>query len=80
MPSNNTYFILNDDNVIINTIVCDDNTLAKKNGWIPAISGYGIGDKYPDVFYLSKQLAALSEQNDFLEDCLVEMAGIVYGY
>ena len=78
--TNKSYFVLNDDGVIVNEVVCDDEAFAKQNGWLPSVNGYGIGDKYPDVFYLSKQLSALSDQNSFLEDCIVEMAGIVYDY
>ena len=33
-----------------------------------------------DITLLKAQVSALTEQNDFLEDCLVEMAGIVYDY
>lgn len=78
--TNKSYFVLNDDGVIVNEVVCDDEEFAKQNGWMPFIKGYGIGDKCPDVFYLSKQLSAFSDQNEFLEDCIVEMAGIVYDY
>lgn len=34
--------------------------------------------KNPEIELLKQQLKAASDQNDFLEDCIAEMAGIVY--
>ena len=35
-------------------------------------------DPMEEIDLLKKQLKAASDQNDFLEDCIAEMAGIVY--
>ena len=35
-------------------------------------------DPLEEIDLLKKQLKAASDQNDFLEDCIAEMAGIVY--
>ena len=37
-----------------------------------------IPDPMEEIDLLKKQLKAASDQNDFLEDCIAEMAGIVY--
>ena len=37
-----------------------------------------IPDPMDEIDLLKKQLKAASDQNDFLEDCIAEMAGIVY--
>lgn len=37
-----------------------------------------IGTLESDNALLKQQLKAASDQNDFLEDCIAEMAGIVY--
>ena len=33
-----------------------------------------------EITMLNKKVEALSERNDFLEDCIAEMAGVVYNY
>ena len=35
-------------------------------------------DPMEEIKLLKQQLKAASDQNDFLEDCIAEMAGIVY--
>lgn len=37
-----------------------------------------IPDPMEEIKLLKQQLKAASDQNDFLEDCIAEMAGIVY--
>lgn len=44
----------------------------------PATPGERIGTLESDNALLKQQLKAASDQNDFLEDCIAEMAEIVY--
>lgn len=46
--------------------------------FIAATSEERIGTLESDNALLKQQLKAASDQNDFLEDCIAEMAGIVY--
>ena len=46
--------------------------------FIPATSEERIETLESDNALLKQQLKAASDQNDFLEDCIAEMAGIVY--
>lgn len=85
------YCIVNDENVIENIIVADEE-FALSIGAKESYDGAAIGDTYspPPTIYervatlesendlLKQQLKAASDQNDFLEDCIAEMAGIVY--
>ena len=86
-PSN--YFIV-EDNVIVNVASALPED-AEAMGFYPVIEGKWIGDIYDDTKksntqlteenkLLKAQVSALSDQNEFLEDCIVEMAGIVYDY
>lgn len=45
---------------------------------IPDTPEERIGSLESDNALLKQQLKAASDQNDFLEDCIAEMAGIVY--
>ena len=74
-------------NIITNRIVCDDPKFAKKLGAVKDYPGAAIGSQYdPDGLIalkeenkvLKSQVEALSTQSDFYEECLVEMATIVY--
>lgn len=88
------YCILDENGIIVNTIVCDDETAEAFNAK-PYYEGCGIGDIYDpppdpptdseriatlesDNKLLKQQIQATTEQNDFLEDCIAEMAAIVY--
>lgn len=85
------YCIVNDENIIQNIIVADE-TFAESIGAKPSYDGAAIGDTYsppPTIDervttlesendLLKQQIKAASDQNDFLENCIAEMAGIVY--
>lgn len=49
------YCILDDNNIIINTIVCDSDESAKVFNAVPAYEGCGIGDKYNPPIPISKE-------------------------
>lgn len=88
------YCIVNDENIIENIIVADDEfalSIGAKEGYDGAAIGdtYSPPDPPPTIDervttlesendLLKKQVKAASDQNDFLEDCIAEMAGIVY--
>lgn len=88
------YCIVNDENVIQNIIVADEefaSAIGAKESYDGAAIGdaYSPPDPPPtieervttlesDNALLKQQLKAASDQNDFLEDCIAEMAGIVY--
>lgn len=76
------------DNIITNAAVFADESTALAMGFLPEIEGKWIGDRYDDTptneelaqetKLLKAQLQAATAQSDFLEECLVEMAMIVY--
>lgn len=76
------------DNIITNVAVFDNEQTAIDMGFLPAIEGKWIGDRYDDTptnaelaeenKLLKAQVTATNDYIDFLEDCLVEMAGVVY--
>ena len=86
------YYIINEKGIITDAFVCEDPNLASELGGIPAVSGFGIGDRlYGSPFYdkqisdleeenalLKAQLQAQTERSDFIEDCIAEMATQVY--
>lgn len=88
------YCIVNDENIIENIIVADEEfalSIGAKEGYDGAAIGdtYSPPDPPPtidervttlesDNALLKQQLKAASDQNDFLADCIAEMAGIVY--
>ena len=88
------YCIVNDENVIENIIVADEEFalfIGAKEGYDGAAIGDTYSPPAPpptidervttlesDNTLLKQQLKAASDQNDFLEDCIAEMAGIVY--
>lgn len=88
------YCIINDENIIENIIVADEEFAsaigAKESYDGAAISeAYNPPDPPPtidervvtletDNNLLKQQLKAASDQNEFLEDCIAEMAEIVY--
>lgn len=84
----NAFFIVR-NNIIINAIVATPE-YAATIGAKPYIEGKWIGDRYDDTLtnkelteknkILTAQVNALSERNEFLEDCIAEMAGQVYNY
>lgn len=49
------YCILNEKNVITNTIVCDDEATAKMFNAKPYYEGCGIGDAYSPPIPISKE-------------------------
>ena len=88
-------YLLIENGVIVNIIICEDDETAALFGAVPSYDGAAIGDTYSppappptidervttlesDNALLKQQLKAASDQNDFLEDCIAEMAGIVY--
>lgn len=88
------YCIVNDENIIENIIVADEEfalSIGAKEGYDGAAIGdtYSPPDPPPtidervttletDNNLLKQQLKAASDQNEFLEDCIAEMAEIVY--
>ncbi len=88
------YCIVNDENVIQNIIVADEefaSAIGAKESYDGAAIGDTYSPPAPpptteervttlesDNALLKQQLKAASDQNDFLEDCIAEMAGIVY--
>lgn len=88
------YCIVNDENVIENIIVADEEFalfIGAKEWYDGAAIGdtYSPPDPPPtidervttlesDNNLLKQQLKAASDQNEFLEDCIAEMAEIVY--
>ena len=88
------YCIVNDENIIENLIVADEEfalSIGAKEGYDGAAVGdtYSPPPPPPTIDervttlesendLLKQQIKAASDQNDFLEDCIAEMAGIVY--
>lgn len=89
-----TYLIV-EDGIITNIIVCEDDDNAADFGAVPAYDGASIGAAYdppappPTVDeqiaaleaenkLLRAQMSAQSDQLDFYEDCIAEMAAVVY--
>lgn len=88
------YCIVNDENIIENIIVADEEFAAfigAKESYDGAAVGDTYSPPPPpptidervatlesDNDLLKQQLKAASDQNDFLADCITEMAGIVY--
>lgn len=88
------YCIVNDENVIENIIVADEEfalSISAKESYDGAVVGdtYSPPPPPPTIDervttlesendLLKQQIKAASDQNDFLEDCIAEMAGIVY--
>ena len=88
------YCIVNDENVIENIIVADEefaSAIGSKEWYDGAAIGDTYSPPAPpptvdervttlesDNTLLKQQLKAASDQNDFLEDCIAEMAEIVY--
>lgn len=88
-------YLLIENGVIVNKIICEDDKTVALFGAVPSYEGAAIGDTYSppappptidervttlesDNTLLKQQLKAASDQNDFLEDCIAEMAEIVY--
>lgn len=88
------YCIVNDENIIENIIVADEEfalSIGAKEGYDGAAIGDTYSPPAPpptidervttletDNNLLKQQLKAASDQNEFLEDCIAEMAEIVY--
>lgn len=88
------YCIVNDENIIENIIVADEEfalAIGAKPSYDGASIGDTYSPPPPpptidervttleaDNDLLKQQLKAASDQNDFLEDCVAEMAQIVY--
>lgn len=76
------------DNIIINVAVFDDAKTAIELGFLPYIEGKWVGDRYDDTLtnkelmeenkLLKAQISATNDYMDFLEECMIEMAMIVY--
>lgn len=88
------YCIVNDENIIENIIVADEEfalAIGAKESYDGAAVGDTYSPPLPpptidervttlesENDLLKQQLKAASDQNDFLEDCVAEMARIVY--
>lgn len=81
-----TFFVV-ENNLITNAVVADPQ-VAESMGLLPAIDGKWIGDRYDDTptnvelaqenKILRAQIQAATAQADFLEECIVEMAQVIY--
>ena len=79
------YCLINSDGVITNIIVALEEYAATQSNMYPILPGLHIGDKYPTMqnlftenIQLKNKLEAVIKSNEMLENCLVEMAGVVY--
>lgn len=88
------YCIVNDENIIQNIIVADEEfalSIGAKESYEGAAIGDTYSPPAPpptteervtalesENDLLKQQIKAASDQNDFLEGCIAEMAGIVY--
>lgn len=52
--------------------------ITKEHVYVPTPATKRETQKDEEINLLKQQLKAASDQNDFLEDCIAEMAGIVY--
>ena len=80
------------DNIITNIIVLPDGADPAAFGCKPLPPGKWIGDEYDSAATQTQRIAALEEENkllraqmsaqsdqlDFYEDCIAEMAAVVY--
>ena len=80
------------DNIITNIIVLPDGADPAAFGCKPLPPGKWIGDEYDSTATQAQRIAALEEENkllraqmsaqsnqlDFYEDCIAEMAAVVY--
>ena len=80
------------DNIITNIIVLPDGADPAAHGAMPLPEGKWIGDEYDSAATqaqriaeleeenktLKAQVSAQSEQMDFYEECIAEMASVVY--
>ncbi len=68
--------------IITNIITCDDPLFAASMKWKEYYEGAEIGGYYENMSStekkLSAQLKAVSDRQEFLEDCIAEMATQVY--
>lgn len=75
-PSDRPYIVVEQLPEGDGPLMCtEDGTLYR--GTIPEEPA-PIPDPMEEIKLLKQQLKAASDQNDFLEDCIAEMAGIVY--
>lgn len=58
------YCILDDNNIIVNTIICDSDESAKAFNAVSAYEGCGIGDKYDPPIPIS-QMDRLEAQTTY---------------
>ena len=80
------------DNIITNIIVLPDGADPAAHGALPLPEGKWIGDEYDSTATQAQRIAELEEENkllqaqmsaqsnqlDFYEDCIAEMAAVVY--
>lgn len=81
-----------ENNIIVNVIEISDTLAPEKFGGIPLPDGKWIGDEYDsdatqeqriaklesENKTLKAQVSAQSEQMDFYEECIAEIASVVY--
>ena len=76
----NVYEIYNSED--INRIVCDSDEIEKiaknLNMKYRLIEEIKFAKTIDDIVLLKAQLQAQTERSDFIEDCIAEMAGVVY--
>ena len=81
-----------ENNIIVNVVVLPDGADPAAFGCKPFPPGKWIGDEYDSAATQTQRIAALEEENkllraqmsaqsdqlDFYEDCIAEMAAVVY--
>lgn len=85
------YIILSDDKTMIENIIVADNDFAQSMSAVPFYEGAEVGQPYnpPQTLteiqrlqqennQLSAKVKAAQESNSMLEDCIAEMAAVVY--
>lgn len=85
-------YIIVENGMIVNIIVCDSDEIASTFNAVPFYDGAAIGNHYEppptteervdqleaENKLLTEQIKASNDRSDFLEDCIAEMASIVY--
>lgn len=85
-------YLIVSDGIIVNIIVCDSDEIASAFNAVPFYNGAAIGNPYEppptteervdqleaENKLLTEQIKASNDRSDFIEDCIAEMASIVY--
>ena len=91
-------YLLIENGVVVNIIICEDDETAALFGAVPSYEGAAIGGAYDppppepeppttderleklesENKLLREQVSAQADQAEFYEDCIAEMAAVVY--